>query len=128
MKNKKIYFLTTIAIAGALFAFTTFQGGSIKGKVIPADGASQVWAISNTDTLKAAISQGNFEITRAKAGTYKVYIDAIDPYKDVVKEISSNWVDLLYNNLYNNYNYISYSNYECQYLFNLNKMTFKNNK
>jgi hypothetical protein len=86
MKNKKTGFLRMILLAAALFAFTTFQGGSIKGKVIPADGASQVWAISNADTLKAAISQGNFEITRAKAGTYKVYIDAIDPYKDVVKD------------------------------------------
>jgi len=86
MKNKKASFFSIIGIATSLFAFTTLQGGSIKGKVIPADGASQVWAISNADTLKAAISQGNFEITRAKAGTYKVYIDAIDPYKDVVKD------------------------------------------
>src|SRR6266496_5839304 len=86
MKNKKTGLLVIITIAAGLFAFTTFQGGSIKGKVIPADGASQVWAMSNTDTLKAAISQGNFEIANAKAGTYKIYIDAIDPYKDVVKE------------------------------------------
>jgi hypothetical protein len=86
MKNKKASFFSIIGIAAGLFAFTTLQGGSIKGKVIPADGASQVWAISNADTLKAAISQGNFEITRAKAGTYKVYIDAIDPYKDIVKD------------------------------------------
>ena len=86
MKNKKAGMWAVIAMAAGLFASTTFQGGSIKGKVIPADGASQVWAMSGTDTLKAAISQGNFEITNAKAGTYKVYIDAIDPYKDVVKE------------------------------------------
>jgi hypothetical protein len=86
MKTKKTGFFTLIAIAAGLFAFATLQGGSIKGKIMPADGASQVWAISNIDTLKAAISQGNFEISRAKAGTYKVYIDAIDPYKDVVKD------------------------------------------
>src|SRR5437879_1284534 len=86
MKNKKTGLPAIIAMAAGILAFATFQGGSIKGKVIPADGASQVWAISNTDTLKAAISQGNFEISKAKAGTYKVYIDAIDPYKDVVKD------------------------------------------
>jgi hypothetical protein len=85
MENKKTGFFALIAIV-ALLAFTILQGGSIKGKIIPADGASQVWAISSADTLKAAISQGNFEITRAKAGTYKVYIDAIDPYKDVVRD------------------------------------------
>src|SRR6478672_11740057 len=86
MKNKKNSSLALIVLAAGLFAFATLQGGSIKGKIIPADGASQVWAISSTDTLKAAISQGNFEISRAKAGTYKVFIDAIDPYKDVVKD------------------------------------------
>jgi hypothetical protein len=86
MKNKGTGFWAILTLAAGLLAFTIFQGGSIKGKVIPADGASQVWAISNADTLKAAVSQGNFEINKAKAGTYKVYIDAIDPYKDVVKD------------------------------------------
>jgi hypothetical protein len=86
MKNRKTSFVSMIAIAVSLIAFTTMQGGAIKGKIIPADGASQVWAISSVDTLKAVISQGNFEITRAKAGTYRVYIDAIDPYRDVVKD------------------------------------------
>jgi len=86
MKNKKTSLFAIMTMAVGFSAFTILQGGSIKGKIIPADGASQVWAISTTDTLKAAISQGNFEISRAKAGTYKVFIDAIDPYKDVVKD------------------------------------------
>lgn len=73
------------AIAG-LFAFINFEGGSIKGRVIPSDGASQVWAMSSTDTLKAQISQGAFEITDAKAGTYRLMIDANEPFKDVVRD------------------------------------------
>jgi hypothetical protein len=85
MKNTKAGLLTIAAAVAGLFAFTTFSGGTIKGKIIPADGASQVWALSATDTLKAAISQGNFTIPEAKGGSYKVYIDAVDPYKDVVK-------------------------------------------
>ena len=86
MKNKIIWLLCVSVFAITIFAFTTLAGGSIKGKVIPADGASQVWAMSSSDTLKAAISQGTFEITNVKQGVYKVYIDAIDPYKDIVKE------------------------------------------
>jgi|SRR3954449_11834025 hypothetical protein len=78
-----ILIITTIV---AVFAFRFFANGGIKGKIIPADGASQVWAISSSDTLKAAISQGTFQISNVKQGTYKIYIDAIDPYKDVVKE------------------------------------------
>lgn len=79
-------FLSLTVVTGSLFAFTTFQSGSIKGKIIPPDGAAQVWAMSPSDTLKATVNQGTFELTNAKAGTYKVYIDATEPYKDLVKE------------------------------------------
>src|SRR5881628_2024207 len=85
MKNIISYILILSVFAG-FSAFKVFANGSIKGKIIPADGASQVWEISSSDTLKAAISQGTFQISNVKQGTYKIYIDAIDPYKDVVKE------------------------------------------
>jgi len=85
MKNKTMGLLAMI-LAVVLFAFTTFDGGVIKGKITPADGAKQVWAISATDTLKSAVTDGSFEISNAKAGTYKVFIDATEPYKDVVKD------------------------------------------
>lgn len=86
MKNKRISLLVLTAVAAGFFAFTDFQGGSIKGRITPVDGASQVWALSAKDTLKAMINQGSFEIQNANAGTYKVYIDAVEPYKDVIKE------------------------------------------
>jgi hypothetical protein len=86
MKNIRVGLMATTVLAAGLFAFTTFQSGSIKGKVSPPEGASQVWALSATDTLKAVINQGSFEFQNVSAGTYKVYIDAVQPYKDVVKE------------------------------------------
>jgi len=86
MKKTTLGLLAMSAIFSGLLAFTSQQGGSIKGKVIPPDGASQVWALSAKDTLKAMINQGSFEIQNANAGTYKIYIDAVEPYKDVVKE------------------------------------------
>ena len=79
-------FLYLAVFTGSLFAFATFQSGSIKGKIIPPDGAAQVWAMSSSDTLKATVNQGTFELTNAKAGTYKVYSDATEPYKDLIKE------------------------------------------
>jgi len=85
MKNIITCILIFATFAG-FFGFRVFTNGGIKGIIIPADGASQVWAISSSDTLKAAISQGTFQISNAKQGTYKIYIDAIEPYKDVVKE------------------------------------------
>lgn len=86
MKNTKKGLLAIVIAAAGLFAFRTFQGGSIKGTITPPEAAGQVWAISATDTVKGAIQQGAFVIPNAKAGMYKVYIDATDPYKDFVKE------------------------------------------
>lgn len=78
----------TIAVAG-FFAFTKidFDPGSIKGTIVPADGAVRAWAVSGTDTLKSAIKDdGAFVITDAKAGTYRVIIEAKPGYKNAAKE------------------------------------------
>jgi hypothetical protein len=76
-----------LAIATAsLFAFKALVNGTVKGTVSPAEGAARVWVISSTDTLKAAINQGTFEIPDVKPGTYKVIIEAKPPYKNVAKD------------------------------------------
>ncbi len=86
MKRVKLG-LAALAISTAgFFAFTTLQGGGIKGSITPADGAKEAWALSSTDTIRATITSGAFTFTNAKAGTYKVMIDATEPYKDVIKE------------------------------------------
>ena len=86
MKKFKIGMVTlSIAVAG-LFAFKNIDNGSIKGTVIPADGATKVWALSSADTLKADIQSGSFEITNAKAGTYRLIVEAKPPYKNTAKD------------------------------------------
>ncbi|HLX91283.1 MAG TPA: hypothetical protein VKR32_06345 [Puia sp.] len=69
-----------------LSAFVRLQTGSIKGMVSPADGAVRAWAESSTDTLKADIVSGSFEITNVKPGTYKVIIEAKPPYRNASKD------------------------------------------
>jgi hypothetical protein len=78
--------LGIVAATAGLFAFTAIQTGSVKGTVSPADGAVRAWALSGTDTLKATIDKGMFEITGAKAGTYRVIIEAKPPYKNAAKD------------------------------------------
>jgi hypothetical protein len=75
----------TIAAAG-LFAFSSLRSGSIKGTVSPADGAVRAWAESSTDTLKATVINGAYEITDAKPGSYKLIIEAKPPYKNAAKD------------------------------------------
>jgi hypothetical protein len=75
----------SIAVAG-LFAFKGIENGSIKGKVSPAEGASRAWALSSSDTLQTEIKDGAYEIKDAKAGTYRVIIEAKPPYKNAAKD------------------------------------------
>jgi len=75
----------SIATAG-LFAFKSIDTGSIKGTVTPADGATKVWALSSMDTLKADIQGGSFEIMNAKAGSYRLIVEAKPPYRNTAKD------------------------------------------
>ncbi|NSL86589.1 carboxypeptidase regulatory-like domain-containing protein [Chitinophaga sp. Mgbs1] len=66
----------------------TVEGGSITGKVTPADGATEVEADNGTDKLKGAVAQGAFAIPAAKSGTYTITILGKAPYKNaVIKDV-----------------------------------------
>ena len=86
MKKFKMTALALGIATAGMFAFKGIDGGSIKGVVTPAEGAKTAWALSSTDTLKAAITNGTFEIANAKPGSYKVIIEANAPYKNQAKE------------------------------------------
>ena len=73
------------AMAG-LFAFISFRDGSIHGTVSPAEGGVRAWAESYTDTLKAPIINGSYEIAGLKPGTYKLIIEAKPPYRNAAKD------------------------------------------
>jgi len=86
MKRIKMTALALGVATAGMFAFKSIDNGTIKGVVTPAEGAKTAWALSSTDTLKAAISNGTFEIANAKPGTYKLIIEANAPYKNTAKE------------------------------------------
>ena len=86
MKNVKVKLAALTFAAAALFAFSKIDAGTIKGTVSPADAATNAWALSGTDTLKAVINKGSFEITDAKPGTYRIIIEAKPPYKNAAKD------------------------------------------
>jgi hypothetical protein len=67
-----------------LLMWTGLQS-SIVGTVSPGDGAESVWAIGAADSTKGIISAGSFSLT-VKPGTYKLFVDAKGPYKDVLLE------------------------------------------
>ncbi len=83
--NLRLAALSVIAALG-LFAFSMVKTGSIKGTITPAASATEAMAISGTDTLKAIIDGGSFNISNVKPGTYKLVIEATPPYKNLEKE------------------------------------------
>ncbi len=86
MKNIRLTLLALFVVVAGLFAFTAIYEGTVKGTVSPADGAVSAWAISGTDTLRAPVVNGAFEIPNAKAGTYRLIIEAKPPYKNAAKD------------------------------------------
>lgn len=85
MKKTGLTLVATIITVVALHSFDYQKAGSITGSIVPADGAFTVWAMQSTDTIKAIPSNGIFNLT-ARSGTWKVIIDAKDPYQDVMLE------------------------------------------
>ena|SRR5664279_5411809 len=87
MKTKKIAVLAaSLAMAFALFAFTSLNNGSIKGTVSPSASATSVYIVSGMDTMRTNIQNGVFAIGEVKPGTYRLVIEAIAPYKNFQKE------------------------------------------
>lgn len=74
-----------MAITG-IFSFKSPVTGTIRGTVSPPDGATRAWAISGRDTMRTNLSGGLFELSGAKAGVYRVIIEAEPPYKNGTRD------------------------------------------
>ena len=70
---------------GAIYAFQDKNQTSIIGRITPLGGANVAWAVSGRDSVTSNIVNGAFSFA-AKQGIYKVFIDAVEPYKDAVLE------------------------------------------
>ena len=86
MKFGKFMMGALAVTTAGLFAFNGIKGGTVKGSVSPAAGAVNAWDLSSTDTVKAAISGGMYEIPNVKPGVYKIIIEAKPPYKNASKD------------------------------------------
>jgi len=80
MKNLIIIFGIALLFILTSFKFHHAQT-SIVGRVLPIDGATSVLAISGKDSASVNIVSGSFGLN-VKPGIYKVFVDAVSPYKD----------------------------------------------
>jgi|SRR6185312_7122661 len=86
MKFTSIRIALVSAAAAGLLAFAGLRDGSIHGTVTPAEGGVRAWAESASDTVKAPITNGSYEIAGVKPGTYRVVIEAKPPYRNAAKD------------------------------------------
>ncbi|WEK19459.1 MAG: carboxypeptidase-like regulatory domain-containing protein [Candidatus Pedobacter colombiensis] len=82
MMMKRLGFLMIMGLLFGLLAFTYLKSGMIRGRIAPADAASQVLAVLGKDTLRAEVNNGNFAFPSVKVGTYTIQVKAKSPYKD----------------------------------------------
>ncbi len=91
MKKSFLALMAIIAVIVTLHSFRAYQTSSITGKVVPPEGVEDIRAVSATDSLLTTAERGLF-LFNVKPGTYKIFINAKDPYRDatldsvVVKE------------------------------------------
>ena len=85
MKKTFVTLIGIIACVVCLHAFRIIQGSTITGRVNPPGEVDNIWAFSNTDTIRGTLAQGAFALT-AKPGLWKVVIDAKPPFRDAIIE------------------------------------------
>ena len=86
MKKLSLSFLALTVFAFILLAFTIVKNGGIKGNVSPVEGATEILAVSGTDTLRTVPNSGNFNFADVKPGTYTIWVKGKAPYKDASVE------------------------------------------
>ncbi len=86
LKNKIAIGAVAGVLASGLFAFNILTSGSIKGTIMPVDAGSRAWALSPTDTFRATITQGAYEIPDVKPGAYRIIIEGKPPFKNAAKD------------------------------------------
>ena len=84
MKRLIILFAAVMLTVTIFYSFKKPQG-TVTGKVTPADAVVSVWAVGDTDSTHVDYSNGNFTIS-AVPGTYKIFVDAKEPYKDATMD------------------------------------------
>ena len=86
MKRNNFIVLAIAIMLASLLSFGRYlKGGNIKGSLYPVSGVSQIFAISNEDTIKGILSGNGFVIEDAKNGSYMLLVNAMPPYKSTTR-------------------------------------------
>ena len=87
MHMKRTCTCLLVAVAALLLSSSVPQSwtASIRGRITPYNAAVNVWAVSDTDTSRSSIQNGEFEIKKLHPGRYRVIVNARRPYRVTTK-------------------------------------------
>ncbi|MEP7111613.1 MAG: hypothetical protein ABI760_26695 [Ferruginibacter sp.] len=82
MKKSILKFCAAGLVVLGFVAMKEIAPATISGKISPAEAADAVWAIKETDSVKATVSsEGTFQV-EVKPGTWKLVVSAKAPYRN----------------------------------------------
>ena len=81
MKKTAMFLFAAVIIMISAFVNRSLIKSGAQGIVNPADGAKEVWAISNSDSTSVVPESGVFSLD-LKPGTWKIHVVAVPPFKD----------------------------------------------
>lgn len=76
----------TIFCSLAAFSGHPLQDTGVTGKVVPSEGVERIWAAQANETVAGVAGTTGDFIIKAKPGTWRVVVDAKEPYQDVIFE------------------------------------------
>lgn len=74
-----------IMISVVLISSFAKERSGIQGTIDPPEGARRIWAVSGKDSVSIIPSPGSF-IMDVKAGSWKLVVEAVLPYKNAERE------------------------------------------
>jgi len=75
-----------LILIAMVFSFRKPAGGTVRGNIIPIEGALHAFLFSKKDTISATITSGTFQFSNVVAGNYNLLVEAVPPYRNAVRE------------------------------------------
>jgi len=87
MKNAVVQLSMVLIGVTGVHAVKILQTSSLHTRILPAEGAEEVWAIQGNDSVRLINNDGDYYLSAVNPGPWRVTVDAKKPYKNVNFEI-----------------------------------------
>lgn len=87
MRNAMLQLGLVLIGVTSVHAVKLLQTSSFHAHISPATAPERVLAIQGSDTIKMGGSEGDYYLTTANPGRWRIFVDAKKPYRDASLEV-----------------------------------------